>query len=239
MPGKFITIEGPDNVGKSTIIDQMKRASNKLKEPFFNAEFIFTPGSTGTGKELRQITKYREDLNVDDYTCQLLMSADMASCAHEIIIPKINDGENVVTDRLPMVSGMVYGYAAGMSTSKIEAFQDAAIASGVPKTHLIILYADFDVLAKRGREPGFDRFESRDDEYKREVNKLYSYIAHGDNAPADASFIINRLDKFVCRLDSDTLGLKEGDRSIWVVDASQPVFVVLGEVFRIVSALTS
>ena len=104
MAGLFITLEGMDGAGKSTHIPtilQLLAAGGR--------EVVSTrePGGTPLGEELRELLLHRE-MHVE--TESLLMFAARAEHLQQVILPALQRGAVVVSDRFTDAS---YAYQCG------------------------------------------------------------------------------------------------------------------------------
>jgi len=99
--GNLIAIEGADCVGKTTIIEMLK------KEMGDNTLFFREPGGTEFGEKMREIIK-NENVR-DPYVDTLLFSATRLKLIKEKIAPAIKSGKTVVLDRF-ILSTYVYQY---------------------------------------------------------------------------------------------------------------------------------
>lgn len=103
MRGKFIVFEGGEGAGKDTQIDL-------LREPLKDvAVFTREPGGTALGKELRKILLDGGDVAVT--TEALLFLADRAQHMHEFVLPNLEAGKHVISNRsfYSLVAYQVYG----------------------------------------------------------------------------------------------------------------------------------
>ncbi len=96
MAGFFITFEGIEGSGKST---QMKLLTKKLKKMNYEVLFTKEPGGTKIGKKIRQILLDPIHHQMDDRTEILLYAADRSQHVVEKIIPAVEDGKIVISDR--------------------------------------------------------------------------------------------------------------------------------------------
>jgi len=88
--GKFIVIEGIDGAGKSTVIEYLKKHLPK-------GRVLFTrePGGTPMGESMRGLL----GMNINPITELLLISAARSEHVEKTIIPALDDGYHVITDR--------------------------------------------------------------------------------------------------------------------------------------------
>jgi dTMP kinase len=114
MAGLFITLEGMDGAGKSTHIPtilQLLQATGK--------EVVSTrePGGTPLGEELRSLLLHRE-MHVE--TESLLMFAARAEHLQQVILPALQRGAIVLSDRFTDAS---YAYQCGARGLAMEKMQ--------------------------------------------------------------------------------------------------------------------
>ena len=101
--GVHIVFEGPDAVGKSTQIALTKKY---LEELGHKVVLTREPGGTEVGLMLRKIL-LETNLNIDPHAEALMMASDRAQDVHEIIMPAIERGDIVLSDRF-IPSSLVY-----------------------------------------------------------------------------------------------------------------------------------
>ena len=91
----FISLEGSEGAGKSTLIDSLKKFFKKNK-----IEFLFTrePGATKEGQILREIL-LDKSIEIDPYTETFLLVADRLLHTNKIVIPALAKDINVLSDR--------------------------------------------------------------------------------------------------------------------------------------------
>ena len=93
MKGIFITLEGPDGSGKSTII---KFLSDYLETS--GVEYIVTrePGGTDIGEDIRKIILDEKNKKMSPVTEALLYAASRGQHVHEKILPALKEGKVVL-----------------------------------------------------------------------------------------------------------------------------------------------
>ncbi|WP_345753140.1 dTMP kinase [Lactiplantibacillus pentosus] len=97
--GKFITFEGPDGAGKTTVL---KNVVERLKTSKFEmADFVITrePGGSKVSNQIRDIVLNQVDANIDINTEVLLFAAARRQHVVEKIVPALTDGKTVISDR--------------------------------------------------------------------------------------------------------------------------------------------
>ena len=104
--GYFISIEGIEGAGKSTLIDQLKT------QALFEAEVIYTrePGGCPIAEKLREILIDKDHSNIEGLTELFLVYAARHEHITKVIVPALAAGKVVITDRFLDAS---YAYQGG------------------------------------------------------------------------------------------------------------------------------
>lgn len=170
MLGKFITLEGPDGSGKSTIInligDYLKQ--NKI-------EFIATrePGGTLIGEEIRDIIIDNRNTNMVAETEALLFAAARAQHVHEKIIPAIEDGKIVICDRFLLSSLAYQGVGRNLGIEEVKRINDFGIR-GIYPDLILFFHIDPEItLERKTNLEGGDRLEQEGSMFHDKVYKGY------------------------------------------------------------------
>lgn len=119
MAGKLFIFEGPDGVGKTTIVQELKQ-----KLPASEFEFLSFPGrDEGTlGRAIYRIHHKPEEFGIkvmSELARQALHIAAHIDVIETRIVPWISDGKNVVLDRF-WWSTLVYGSVGGGKQKALE-----------------------------------------------------------------------------------------------------------------------
>ncbi len=148
--GLFVCFEGGEGSGKST---QARRLRDALAATGHEVVLTFEPGDTPVGAEMRRIVLSPETGELDDRTEVLLYAADKAEHVARLVLPALERGAVVVTDRY--VDSMLAYQGAGRALPLAEVEQVARWATGDLRPHLTVLL-DLDPAV------GLSRFEERD-----------------------------------------------------------------------------
>jgi dTMP kinase len=150
--GKLITFEGIDGCGKST---QLRLLERYLAER--GVEFISTrePGGTDLGRKIRSALLDGAKESVEPLAELLLYSADRAQHVRQVIIPAMEAGKVVLSDRFYDATTVYQGYGRGFDLLLIHQLNE--LATGGLKPDLTLLF-DLDV------ETGLKRTHRRVDE---------------------------------------------------------------------------
>lgn len=155
--GVFITLEGPEGSGKSTII--------KLLEGYFNEkgiDYVSTrePGGINIAEQIRNVILDKNNTAMDGRTEALLYAASRRQHMFEKVIPALKSGKVVICDRFVDSSLAYQGYARGLGIDEVMKINEFAIEGYMPN---LTLYLDIKP------EIGLDRIAKNKD---REVNRL-------------------------------------------------------------------
>lgn len=172
MRGKFIVIDGPDGTGKSSLISDLK---DYLAEHNLLSQYVFTrePGGTKIGEEIRAILLDRENGEMTDYTEAYLYAASRLQHVEELILPNLNEGRNVVSDRFHLASICYQGYGRERNVELIKSLNQPAVDM-VGDICYIVLMADPELGIKRkSGERELDRLEMASLDFHRRVYEGY------------------------------------------------------------------
>ena len=175
MKGKFITLEGIEGSGKSTSLETIKNFLTDL-----DIEFILTkePGGGPLGKDLRQMLLNKES-EISSEVELLLMMADRKNHIDELVLPNIQNGVWVISDRY---LDSTYAYQGGGRQLNISKIDFLTSLLDLPKPDLTLL---FDLPPKIALERAslrseLDRFESEPIEFHTRIRDLYSLRAQNE-----------------------------------------------------------
>ncbi|MGD0282263.1 MAG: dTMP kinase [Dissulfurispiraceae bacterium] len=172
--GFFISFEGIEGTGKTT---QARLLSGRLSDEGRDVIMTFEPGGTVIGSKIREILLLPDHGEMSAITELLLYNADRAQHLTEKIIPAVNEGKIVVTDRFSDATVAYQGYARGIDRALIMSLD--RLATGSLRPDLTILF-DLDVeagLARNRSANKTDRLELEDISFHRRVREGYLDIA--------------------------------------------------------------
>jgi dTMP kinase len=168
MEKKFIVFEGTDGSGKSTMLEEVRK---HLASRGVTAEFVCDPGGTAIGGQIRQILLAAKNANMSTLTELLLYSASRAQLVTEKILPALNAGQSVISDRF-IYSTLAYQGVAGEIPANLLKTVVQAGCSGLEPDHVIFLDVPAEIGLKRAGKGG-DRVESKGVCYMDEVRQRY------------------------------------------------------------------
>lgn len=136
--GLFITFEGGEGAGKTTLIDEMVR---QLEREGYSLVRTREPGGTKMGEEIRDLLLKPSDVPVSPYTELSLFLASRAQHISEVIGPALEEKKIVLCDRFNDSTIAYQGAARGLGMEKVAEFC-SFISQGLDP-HLT-LYLDID-----------------------------------------------------------------------------------------------
>jgi dTMP kinase len=173
-PGKFITVEGIEGVGKSTniefIVELVKGQGHDVVESR-------EPGGTPMAEDIRKLLLDHGDELVPDIAELLLMFASRALLVENVIRPALNAGTWVVCDRFVDASRAYQGGGRGIPLDDIN--QVASWVLGDLRPDLTILL-DAPVATSRRRADARsapDRIEVEREEFFGRARDCYLQLA--------------------------------------------------------------
>lgn len=147
--GIFITLEGPDGCGKSTIADLLEEELIKLgKEVVHTRE----PGGIDIAEQIRSVILDPKNTKMDARTEALLYAASRRQHLVEKVIPALNDGKVIICERFLDSSIAYQGYGREIGAEEIIKINEFAIEGFMPA---MTLFLDID------EEEGLKRIENR------------------------------------------------------------------------------
>ncbi len=120
--GVFICVEGLDGCGKTT---QTKLLVERLKKKGYDAIYTAEPSGGKIGSLIKEYCLHGET-RVSSIVEALLFAADRFEHVEKEVIPALNEGKLVVSDRY-VYSSLAYQGAAGLDLEWIEKINEHAI----------------------------------------------------------------------------------------------------------------
>jgi len=167
MSGTFITFEGPEGAGKTTIIHMVQQ---KLIQDGYTIVLTREPGGIRIAEQIREIILNPSNTEMDARTEALLYAAARRQHLVEKVIPELNKGNIVLCDRFIDSSLAYQGNARGIGVEDIFAINQFAIEQTMPQA---TLYFDIEPEVgleriNKGRKDEINRLdlESLDFHYK-------------------------------------------------------------------------
>jgi dTMP kinase len=127
--GLFITFEGLEGCGKTT---QAKMLYNYLIKEGFSPVYTKEPGGTKIGQKIREILLDQKNYNMDYLAEMLLFLASRAENVRLIILPALERGKIVISDRFYDSTTAYQGYGRGLDLKVIKYLNNFVIGNNFP-----------------------------------------------------------------------------------------------------------
>jgi dTMP kinase len=173
VDGTFIAFEGIEGTGKST---QARLLARALTERSHSVVLTAEPGGTELGQRIRSLLLDVRHSGMEPVTELLLYSAARRQHLSEVILPALEEGKVVITDRFSDSTLAYQGYARGLDRELIARL-DTWVTGG-RKPHLTLLL-DTDVetgLTRNRQAEKVDRLELEDVAFHRRVREGFRKI---------------------------------------------------------------
>ncbi|WP_026673702.1 dTMP kinase [Alkalihalobacterium bogoriense] len=136
--GIFITIEGGEGAGKTTIL---KKVADQLQHQGIKTIVTREPGGIKIAEAIRSVILDKANTAMDARTEALLYAAARRQHLVEKVIPAINDGYVVLCDRFIDSSLAYQGVARGIGIHEVRTINEFAIEGYMPD---LTLFFDID-----------------------------------------------------------------------------------------------
>jgi dTMP kinase len=181
-PGLFITFEGVEGCGKST---QAQALLERLRADGVPVTLSREPGGTPLGERFREILLDTGHTGMEAATELFLYLASRAEHVARVIIPGLETGEVVISDRFSDASVAYQGGGRGLGPATVEALNQVATKGVKPDvTFLMDLNPEegLDRLVRGRGEHARDRIESEVLDFHRRVREVYLELSRREPA---------------------------------------------------------
>ncbi len=181
--GRFITLEGIEGAGKSTVAAALAAA---LRAHGLTVVATREPGGTPLAERLREVVLQRGTERIAPEAETLLMFAARAVHVENLIRPALARGEWVICDRYTDATRAYQGGGRGVSASFIETLSGEVLGGFTPDLTLLLdlpVMTGLERAHARRRAAGdgdVDRFESETVAFFDRVRARYLEIATAD-----------------------------------------------------------
>lgn len=174
----FITLEGGEGAGKSTVLAHMRE---RLAAAGIDALSTREPGGTPVGEALRQVLLDPAYCGLCAESELLLMFAARAQLVREAIVPALAAGRWVLSDRFTDASFAYQGGGRGQPEARIAELERWAAAGLRPDLTLLLDLPVDQGLARAGARGGAaDRIEQEQSGFFERVRAAYRARAAAD-----------------------------------------------------------
>lgn len=182
MSGFFITLEGGEGAGKSSLINKLK---DHLSSIIPKEDILITrePGSSTIGQPIRDIILSLDNLGrqLDPKAEALLFAADRAQHMSEKITPVLDKGGIVICDRF-IDSSYAYQEVGRDLGSFVSELSNWAISGRVPDLTIIIDIDPIVGLSRKNEQKELNKMEQESIEFHQKVREAFLTLSNrGDS----------------------------------------------------------
>ena len=175
--GKFITIEGIEGVGKSTL---MGRLVGHIES---NGHKVLTsrePGGTPTGEMIRDVVLGHSEEPIPDIAELLLMFASRSLLVENVIRPALTAGTWVVCDRFVDASRAYQGGGRGIPMAQVNELARWVLGDLRPDVTILLDAPVETAMARTGSRGNPDRLDVERAEFYLRVRESYLQLAEAE-----------------------------------------------------------
>ena len=172
MEAKFITLEGTEGSGKTSSIKSITKFLDHK-----NTSYVVTrePGGSSIGSELRSIL-LNTNTEISSEVELMLMLADRKDHVEKVILPNLEAGNWVISDRFMDSSFAYQGGGRKLDTKMINSFSRNL---NLPIPDLTLLFdVPVEISLSRVKARGeLDRFEQEEIDFHNRIREAYLELA--------------------------------------------------------------
>jgi dTMP kinase len=180
-PGRFITLEGGEGAGKST---QSRRLAEALTQTGIAVVTTREPGGSPGAEAIRSLLVGGVPERWDGIAELLLHYAARRDHLARTILPALERGAWVVSDRFADSTMAYQGYGFGLGRETVEAVHRVAVGDLSPDLTLILDIPAADGLARAGKRDGegSNRYERMPADFHERLRRGFLDIARREPA---------------------------------------------------------
>ena len=204
--GKLIVFEGVEGCGKTT---QSQLLSKYFYDNNIDHLLVREPGGTETGEQIRSILLHSEELN--GLSELFLLSAARQILISQKVIPALESGKIVISDRFYFSSLAYQGHARGI---------DESIILNLSKVASLEISPDIAFLLDISTSQSFNRkINDTKDRFERESSTFHNSVRNGYLS--------------IAKSDQDLWRIIEGDKQ--VSEVHQEIIFLLNEKLSLIT----
>ncbi len=173
--GLLLALEGGEGAGKST---QARLLSIWLRDQGYDVEATYEPGATKVGMRLRALLLDTAHAGLDPRAEALMYAADRAEHVRSVIMPAIERGAIVVTDRYVDSSLAYQGAGRALPLGEVTRINRWATGGLTPDLTILLDLPPSDGLRRRARSA--DRLEAEPAEFHNRVRSGFRQLADAE-----------------------------------------------------------
>src|SRR5512134_714072 len=166
----FITLEGPEGSGKTSHIPYLVEYLREMRQVVFPTR---EPGGTSIGEQIREVIHDLKNAEMHPRTETLLYQAARAQIVEQVIKPRLQMGEIVLSDRYYDSTIAYQGYGHQQDLAQVRALVKYATGGLTPDLTILL---DVDVeegLRRKKKENEWNRLDAYTVEFHQRVRAGY------------------------------------------------------------------
>ncbi len=166
----FITLEGPEGSGKTSHLPSLVEY---LREKGYTVFPTREPGGTSIGEQIREVIHDLKNVEMHPRTETLLYQAARAQIVEQVIRPKLDAGEIVISDRYFDSTIAYQGYGHQQDLDQVRALVKYATGGLIPDLTVLL---DVDIeegLRRKKQENEWNRLDAYTAEFHQRVRAGY------------------------------------------------------------------
>lgn len=174
MKGLFITIEGPDGSGKTTIVQELTK---RLETSKINYIITREPGGIDIAEQIRKIILNPKNTTMDAKTEALLYAASRRQHLVEKVLPALKAGIHVICERFVDSSLAYQGYGREIGIDAVYSINKFAIDNIMPDTTIFLDIKPNEGLKRiKQNRNNLDRLDLEGIEFHQRVYEGYEIV---------------------------------------------------------------
>ncbi len=166
---RYLALEGGDGSGKTTVASAL---ADRLQGQGQRVVLVREPGGTELGERVRDIVLDSD--HVDRWAEVFLFAAQRAQLARDVILPALDEGAWVISDRSYYSSIAYQGRARGLGEARVRQINEIGL-EGIEPDHVFVLEVDPGTALGRQKRP--DRIGAESVEFQQQVYQAYADLA--------------------------------------------------------------
>lgn len=171
MKAYFITFEGPDGAGKTTVINRLRDFFSQM-----TTQYIVTrePGGSQIAEEIRRVILSSANQQMAATTEALLFAASRGQHVQDVILPALKKGITVISDRYIDSSLAYQGVGRQLGIGPVQKINDFATKGLTPD---LTLFLDLD--PQKGLERIMQKRSNKEDRLDKEKLAFHQLVYQG------------------------------------------------------------
>lgn len=199
----FFVLEGPESSGKSSVILQL----SELLKNRFDVLNVREPGGTWCGEQIRNMCMNRKWFGCDPYTQAALLFSARREQWLQNIQPHLTKGGLVLSDRWHISTYVYQSFIVNNPLIKLKQLESIILEEAIKPVCTFVLYASFETLVKRQKEPSLNvsPYNYAELEMRKNITTAFKDISANekDIRNIDASLSVEKVSSLIaCEIDT-------------------------------------